>query len=297
MHARSTARLAAFITLFGAIAHPVRGQSVGRMLVTDVRNTVTDMWDVWTSPFRARPNDWLMAGAAVGLSAAVSPFDDNVDRWAARNRDNNAFHVLKPFREGGVAFSGQTITPVAAGVLVLGLATKNESVQEGLFGCLSAYAASSVVRTYVVYPLVARTRPDSGRGQQPPPARSGDQYKFDVPGSSEWGRHSLPGGHFTNIMSCSEFLTRRFSMGLAEPVVWAVAGGVAISRTLDRRHWFSDEVFGGLFGFAVGKEIADRSRRRAERASANSRTSNDDDGGFFLSPGVAGVNLGWQRTF
>jgi len=69
-----------------------------------------------------------------------------------------------------------------------------------------------------------------------------------------------------------------------------------MSRTLDRRHWFSDEVLGGLFGYAVGKEVAERSRRRAQRSSSQSK-DDDDNGGFFLSPGIDGINLGWQRTF
>jgi membrane-associated phospholipid phosphatase len=295
MHHRSIARIATLAGLFGSVARPAHSQSVGRMVMTDVKNAAGDMWDVWISPFRARPSDWLAASAVVGFSAAVSPLDDNVDRWAASHRDDNAFQFLRPFREGGIAFSGRTITPAAAGLLVVGLATRNETLQDGLFGCVSSYAASSVVRTYVVYPLVARTRPDSGRGEQPPPARSGDQYKISFPGSSDWGRQSLPGGHVANVMACAGFLTQRFSMGVAEPVVWALAGGVAMSRTLDRRHWFSDEVLGGLFGYAVGKEVAERSRRRAERTS--SRSAEHDDSGFFLSPRIDGINVGWQRTF
>ena len=109
-------------------------------------------------------------------------------------RDDNAFDFISPFRSGGAAFSGKTITPVAVGVLVLSLATKNETLQEGLFGCVTAYGASSIVRTFVVYPIVARTRPEPRVPDVvAPPATEGDQYKFAIPGSSDWGKHSLPG--------------------------------------------------------------------------------------------------------
>jgi N-methylhydantoinase B/oxoprolinase/acetone carboxylase alpha subunit len=123
-----------------------------------------------------------------------------------RHRNDGFFNFLDPIREGGVAFSGKTITPVAVGALAVSLAIKSERIQEGLFGCLSAYAAASAVRTFVAYPLIARTRPDSSRGIQTPPAKQGDQYHFDFPGTSNWGRHALPGGHVANVAACAAML-------------------------------------------------------------------------------------------
>jgi membrane-associated phospholipid phosphatase len=283
------------LSLLAVPTRIVAAQSVPKMLETDVRNSIGDAWDVWTSPLRASPKSWLGAAGAVALSAVVSPWDDNIDRWAARHRDDNTFSFLKELREGGIAYSGQKIAPVAGGALVLSLITKNERFQEGLFGCLTAYGASSAVRTFVVYPLVARTRPDSGHSTiQPPPAKSGDQYKFSFPGTSDWGRHALPGGHLTNVVACAEFLTRRFSMGSIEPAAWALAAGVGLGRTLDRRHWTSDQLIGVALGYAVGKEIAVRSRRRAALAHGEHA---GDDSGLFIAPDAAGIKLGWSRAF
>jgi membrane-associated phospholipid phosphatase len=264
------------------------------MLETDLRNVVGDAWDVWTSPLRSKKRDWLAAAGTMAFAAAVTPFDDNVDRWAVRHGDDNTFHVLKPFRAGGVAFSGTTITPVAVGVFVLGLATRNEALQEGLFGCATAYGATSVVRTFVVYPLLARARPEPRVPDVvAPPAREGDQYKFSIPGTSDWGRHSLPGGHMANVVACAEFLTSRFSMGVAEPAMWALAGGIGVGRLLDRGHWTSDQLIGAAFGFAVGRQVAVRSKRRAEH-----RTSREsDDSGVFISPAAGGMNLGWNIRY
>jgi membrane-associated phospholipid phosphatase len=263
------------------------------MLETDVRNAVGDAWDVWTSPLRSTKRDWLTVAGSVAVAAAFMPVDDNIDRWAVKHRDDNAFDFISPFRSGGVAFSGKTITPVAVGVLVLSLATKNETLQEGLFGCVTAYAASSAVRTFVIYPIVARTRPDpSVPDVVAPPAREGDQYDFGFPGSSDWGRHSLPGGHIANVVACAEFLTSRFSMGVVEPAIWAMAGAVGLARTLDRAHRASDQLIGAAFGYAVGRQIALRSkRRRADRRSAE--TSNHS--GLFVSPQRGALKLGWNH--
>jgi membrane-associated phospholipid phosphatase len=280
-------------------ATQTQAQTRWQNLENNVKNSVGDAWDVWTSPLRGRPKDWLIAAGAVGGSAAVSPLDDDVDRWAVNHRDDNAFNFLDPVRPGGWAFSGRTITPVALGALALGIATNNQRLEEGLFGCATSYGASSVVRTFVVYPLVARTRPDPGRDNGPA-AEQGDQYHFDFPGSGKWGEHSLPGGHLANITACVTFLTSRYHLGrVVEPVLWATVAGVGVARTLDRAHWVSDETLGLALGYAVGKEVALRSSRR--NAKRSSSVDADDRGGressFILSPGVNGTRLGWEIRF
>jgi hypothetical protein len=89
------------------------------------------------------------------------PVDDNIDRWAVKHQDDDAFDFISPFRAGGVAFSGKTITPVAIGVLVLSLATKSETMQEGLFGCVTATAraASFAPSSFILSsPALGRSR-------------------------------------------------------------------------------------------------------------------------------------------
>src|SRR5512146_1039023 len=110
------------------------------------------------------------------------------------------------------------------------VAAHSPQLREGLVGCATAYGATSVVRTFVVYPLVARTRPDSSRSMGAPPAKSGDQYDFGFPGTSDWGRHAFPGGHITNVSACAAFLTSRYDLGIAKPLPWIVAGAVVIGR-------------------------------------------------------------------
>jgi membrane-associated phospholipid phosphatase len=265
------------------------------MLATDFRHVAGDAWDVWTSPLRGRARDWLTAAGVVALSAAVSPWDDNVDRWAVAHQKDKAFDFLDPVRTGGAAFTGKTITPVALGLLVVSLATKNETMQEGLFGCVTAYGASSLVRTFVIYPAIARTRPDPRLPDgPPPPAKEGDQYKFSFPGKSAWGHRSLPGGHLANITACAEFLTSRYSMRLVEPAIWALVAGVALGRTLDRGHWASDEVLGAAFGYGVGRQVALRSHRRAAKLVQRA-----DGSGFepFISPSEGRIEFGFVRVF
>ena len=201
-------------------------------------------------------------------SAGVSLADAGVDRWALKQSNDATWSFLKPFREGGIAFSGSLLTPVALGALGVSVVTRNSRLQEGLLGCATAYTASSAVRTYVIYPVIARTRPDSSRSDiDPNPPKFGDQYDINIPGSTVWGRHSFPGGHLVNVTACAAFLTRRYSMGAAEVVPWAVVGGVGIARMLDRRHWLSDQV------------SARRSARGRETVRGALVTSSQSNGG------------------
>ncbi len=278
-------------------ASSTRAQSVAQSFGTHLKNSAGDVWGVWTSPVRADKSDWLIALGTIGGSAALSVLDDDLDRWIVKHQNSSAWGPLKEVREGGHAFSGKYITPVALGALVVAMATNNQRLQEGLFGCLSSYASTSIVRNYVFYPLVARTRPDSSRGEpEPPGASDGDQFDIGFPGSSKWGEHSLPAGHVANIAACASFLGNRFSMGLAEPVVYAVAAGVGVGRLVDRRHWLSDTVLGMAFGYAAGREVALRSSRR-EQKSTGSMARKGAAEGLSIRPSSGGVTVSWQRTF
>jgi membrane-associated phospholipid phosphatase len=265
------------------------------MLEADVRNSVGDVWAVWTSPFRAAPRDWLSAGVVIAASAATAPFDDDVDRWMVRNESNSAWGAIKELREGGAAFSGKYAVPAAGVVLVYGLATKNTKLQEGVFGCLASYASGSVIRNYVVYYLIGRERPDSSRDEAitSPPASEGDQYHFKIPGKKQWGMHSLPAGHAANIMACATYLNTRFDLGYVEPALYALTIGIGTGRLVDRRHWTSDTMLGMGFGYVIGREIAKRSLNRAAAASGLGGAAS----GAYLAPTRHGLTIGWQKTF
>ena len=291
VHRSRTMAFLAVAFLFGR--HGAGAQSVIQTMGQDIKNSVGDAWAVWTSPIHGTAHDWLLAGGAFGASAAITPWDDNVDRWAVKQQNDAFWSWLKQFREGGAAFSGRQITPVALGLYAVGIAAHSSGLREGLVGCATAYGATSVVRTFVVYPLVARTRPDSSHSMQMPPAKSGDQYDFGFPGTSDWGRHSFPGGHITNVAACAAFLTARYDLGIAAPLPWLVVGAVAIGRTLDRRHWASDQLIGGMFGYAVGREIALRALHRSKRASTTAASR----GRISIVPAPGGVVVRWSMDY
>ena len=270
-------------------------QSVGRVIGYDVLHAGGDIIGTWAAPFHSTDRDWLGAGAVLALSAAVSPLDDDADRWFMDHRKDGVFSSLKEFREGGRAFAGSTITPVALGVYVIGIATKSRGIRDGVWGCVASYASESVVRSQVMYRLVGRLRPDSIRGDHVQiRSEQGDQYKFYFPGSNAWGKHSLPAGHVANVAACASFLSHRFDTPYVTIPAYAIAAGVGVGRLVDRRHWTSDTVLGALFGYAVGKEVALRSRERLHRDDGS---GDNGAGELLLGASDGGVLIGWHYAF
>jgi membrane-associated phospholipid phosphatase len=280
------------------VTRSARAQSVGRMVGSDVLHAAGDIVGVWAAPFHSSANDWLGAAAVLAGSAALSPFDDNIDNWFLRHRTSSAWSPLKEFREGGSAFAGTTIAPVAAGVYVIGVATKSKGIRDGVWGCVASYSSESVVRTQVMYRLVGRERPDSLRiDHVGVPSKQGDQYRFHFPGGNAWGKHSAPAGHVANVAACASFLSHRFDNPYVTIPAYVVTVGVGVGRLVDRRHWTSDTVLGALFGYAVGKEVALRSLERRQREGGEGGGDAGAGSSLLLAPDGDGFVVGWRMTF
>jgi len=293
--------------LFAALLAPFApslsadAQSVGRMVVDDVTNAARDFGAIWISPFRGGPKDYLIAGAVLAGSAALSPLDDDVDRWAVRNRDRGVLDAIRPLRRGGDFYSINKATPYVGGLYLVGLATKHRGIRDGIFGCAAAYGANTTIRHQVVYRLIGRNRPDTIRnrpeGYVPPGATQGDQYEFNFPANG-YGDHSFPGGHVATMATCASFLSHRFELGLVEPVLAVLVTGMGVGRLADQGHWLSDQVVGVVFGYAVGREVARRQKRRLERErSAAPAMETANAPGPYLGTDANGTRIGWQLTF
>ena len=268
-----------------AAAPAVGAQSVAKMIGDDAGHAAQDIVATWKSPFTASADDWWMAGSGIAVAIVASPADVPVDRWFLDTRQNDAWSALKAFREGGPAFSGRTITPVAVGLYAIGVAAKSAAIRDGVWGCVAAYGAESIIRTQVFYRIIGRERPDSTRGDHhEQPSEHGDQYQLEVPASKAWGDHSFPAGHVANVAACASFLTYRFNSLAVAITSNALMAGVGIGRMVDRRHWNSDTLLGALFGYAVGKEVALRSLNRLHEQGSQPATANR----FVIS---------WRATF
>lgn len=256
-------------------------QSVGKMLGDDFTNVGKDIVAVWLSPFDATGRDWMLTAAAFGAFGLSTLADQSVSDWAIRNDSSAFFKAIRPVRRGGKLYAGKYVVPPVAAVYVLGVVLKNQDMRDFVTGCGTSWAAQSFLRKGI-YLLVGRRRPETSPN---------DPTDWTIPGKSDWQMHSFPAGHFANALACATYWNKRFRLGIGGPAVYALAGAVGIGRLADKGHWTSDTVLGGILGYAVGKEVAQRSLSRV-RSDAGRRAAQ-----LYISPDLTGMTMGVRWTF
>jgi hypothetical protein len=270
------------------LARIAPAQSVGRMLVDDVKFAARDVGAVLSAPFDARGRDWLLAAGSIGVSALAMLADQEASDWAIENDSSALFKPIKPLRRGGVLYSGKYVVPPVAAMYLVGIAIRNQDMRDFVTGCATSWLAQGTVRKGTAY-LVGRARPDT---------MPNDPQHWRVPnGYDNWMMRSFPAGHFANAMSCITFANTRYEMGFVEPVLYAVAAGVGVGRMADRGHWLSDTVIGGILGYAVGREVGGRSRGRDDVRQAAKAGAGAGGSQFGVSPSARGVNFTLSWTF
>ena len=245
----------------------VGAQSVAEIVWSDLKTAPGDLLHVWSAPARVRGDDVQPLLTFVATTGFLALNDLEIQRWIREHPESLPVAALEPFRDKHDALSrlGQNhwVLRGAGAGYVVGLATGQEWLRESSLGCAVGNTANALPRK-AVYSLISRTRP----------AGTDDPYDIDVPGG-DWDVHSFFGGHAANAFTCASFLAHRWDMGWGEPIVWALATGVATARTVDERHWASDTFVGSAFGFVAGRLIAQRHLERAERERARTRDAED----------------------
>jgi membrane-associated phospholipid phosphatase len=246
------------------------------------RSAGDDLNDMWrdvrflvTSPAHASSGDLLMTAALGGVAGALLLVDEPIHQWL--HTEPFITNVIRPFDEDGpVAIMGRTwffLLPLSAALYGSGHIFDSGDLRDAGLGCATANVTTTITRSLAAL-LIGRERPGVHRGP----------FQFELFAFGGWNQRSFPGGHASNIMSCASFFAHRFDLGIAEPVMWALAGGIGVARILDDAHWTSDTFVGMTYGYAVGRNIADRflDRESARRAERSLQT---------------GLTLRWKITF
>lgn len=283
------------LVLGTAVGSPAPAQVTLRTTTGELRDALADILYVWTSPVRADRRDWLVtAGVAAGF-AALLPVDDQIDSWIVRHPNAVIIEMTEPFREQsktkeiGDMSTGRRLFPISAVLIASGMVSDNRKLREAGWGCLSAWQSSSALR-HVLYAGVGRSRPS---------VEGADQYDWNIP-SDGWDEHSFFGGHVANAFACGTFWSDRFELGILEPLMYTWATGIALARMADRRHWASDEWVGIVVGYAMGRTISHRYKRREaerERARLGEPIRVAPTEGLHVTPTARGLVIGWRKSF
>ena len=233
----------------------LRGDSTWRAL----KRLTGDIWSVWTAPAHASAHDAEGVAVVAGVTGAAATVDEPLQTWIRNHPDAWPVAILHPLREGAQypAYelgSGQFLLPLSAALYLAGSIGKSQGLRDAGLGCATAHLTTAGVRG-IVFLFLQRDRPRLSPD---------DPFKFRMPGTRDWNRHSFFSGHIANSMGCASFLAHRFNMHAAEPVMYGYVIAIGAGRVIDGRHWFSDTVFGALFGYAVGRTISARMKSREE---------------------------------
>jgi membrane-associated phospholipid phosphatase len=242
---------------------PATAQLRADSLRKDLGRLAGDVWSVWTSPAHANAADLYGLGAAAAVSGISAALDEPFHNWIVAHPKAWPVRVfLDPLREGAryPAYelgSGQYLLPISAVLYIAGSAGHSKDLRDAGLGCATAHLTSAGARE-IVYLLIARQRPRMSPD---------DPFRFHVPGVHDWNAHSFFSGHIANSMGCASFLSHRFALRAGEPVLYTLVTAIGLGRVFDGRHWLSDTMVGGLFGYATGRAIAARMLKRERTAT------------------------------
>jgi membrane-associated phospholipid phosphatase len=250
------------LSLTLATARTSASQSLGPER-RDIGDLLGDVWAVWSSPAHTTSRDLMPAAAVLTAFALTTYADSSIHVWMTTHPNTAAMRTISPFRDGwkfpiNAGGNGQTLLPLSAALYISGRLSRDASLRDAGLGCAASHLTSAALRD-VIYFGVSRTRPHD----TPSP------HQISVPGGRVWAHHSFLSGHIANSMACVSYFAHRFSLGVAEPVMYAYPVMVGLGRMADGWHWTSDTMAGAAMGFAIGKAMSDRQLARAAARSAS----------------------------
>jgi membrane-associated phospholipid phosphatase len=211
-----------------------------------------------TAPFKQSAKQWIMTGAAIGITAALIHVDGEIDEWARAQKTehkwvNKSSPVITNF--GG---SWGVYSVIAAGAL--SAACKNE---KGLQTSLLATQAmiTSGVWVNIIKIFTGRERPiadytfskTEGGAWYGPFSKWDQDLKVRKP-VSEFD--AFPSGHTATAFSIATVFASQYKNIKAIPVIcYSAATLVGISRLTEHEHWASDVFVGGIMGYLCGKQV------------------------------------------
>jgi membrane-associated phospholipid phosphatase len=251
-----------------------------------------------TAPFKQSAKQWLMTGAAIGITAALIHIDGEIDEWArVQKKDHKWINKSSPVitNFGG---SWGVYSVIAAGAL--SAACKNE---KGLQTSLMATQAmiTSGVWVNIIKILTGRERPiadytfsNTEGGKWYGPFSKWDQHLKIRKPVSEFD--AFPSGHTATAFSIATVFASQYKDIKAIPVIcYSAATLVGISRLTEHEHWASDVFVGGIMGYLCGKQVVNH-YNKTHQYPVNpllSKSKNKTELTFIQYSNQVGILLKW----
>jgi membrane-associated phospholipid phosphatase len=202
------------------------------------KDVAHDQAGIWTSPLRLKSHDALWLVPFAGATGAAFAYDQDALRQVGTTNKTltDRSEIVSKFGSGYATFG-------EAGVLYLaGVFTHNDHLREtGVLGAEAVVDASIVAGALKL--ATNRERTDHGDGTGGFwPRGPGD---YTVAGS-------FPSGHAASSWALARVISAEYPGWLTGLGAYGFATAISASRIMARRHFPSDVVVGGVFGYLIG---------------------------------------------
>jgi membrane-associated phospholipid phosphatase len=251
-----------------------------------------------TAPLRFNKKDWIITGAAVGMTIALIHFDNDIDKWATVQKQK---HVWVNKSSPVITQFGSTYG--ISSVAVIGLISAAFKNQKGVQTSLLATQAwiTSAVWVQLIKHFTGREDP------------SASYIYSKMPGGKWWGPFAqydqdvtiyksvssfdaFPSGHTAAAFSIATVFATRYNSTAAVPIIsYSMATLVGVSRLTEHQHWASDVFVGGLLGYACGKQVVAHFNKIHQNPvnSLSSRSNIKTEFTFIQNGNQIGFSLKW----
>jgi membrane-associated phospholipid phosphatase len=255
-----------------------------------------DFGDQVTAPFRFKTKQWLITGAAVGITSALFLIDNDINEWARVQKQNhNWVNISSPvITQFGASWANYSV----AGIGLLSAAFKNKKGVETSLLATQAMITSGVW-IHLIKMFTGRERPEKDNIVDNP--ESGNWYgpfaMYDLdlalkkPSSSF---DSFPSGHTAYAFSIATVFASQYRDTKAIPIIcYSIASLVGVSRLTENKHWSSDVFAGAFLGFVCGKQVVAHYNRLHQNPDNSLKSKNKPELTFIQYENQVGLSLKW----
>ena len=211
-----------------------------------------------TAPFKFKTKQWLITGAAVGITTTLIHFDNDIDKWATvQKQKHNWVNKSSPVLTGfGSTYGYASVAAIG----LLSAAFKNQKgVQTSLLATQALITSGAWIQ--LIKHFTGREDPSAAYIYSKLPGGKWwgpfAEYDQDVPVyKSVSSFDAFPSGHTAAAFSIATVFASRYSNTKVIPVLsYSIATLVGISRLTEHQHWASDIFVGGLIGYLCGRQV------------------------------------------
>lgn len=192
--------------------------------------------DLFSSPRHFTTDDWLVAGAVLGTTAAAIPLDESIRGFALTNQ----MPLLENIAEMDRYYHIESMVIATAAIYIYGSAA-DEINAKNLGVRLTEAVVYSGIITLAAKIIIGRGRPSLGK--------SSTEFS---PLNIDWDYSSLPSAHTTLSFAYSTVMSAEFNNFIWKFGWYTAAALVGAARIYHNDHWFSDVVLGAAIGYLVG---------------------------------------------